>query len=86
MCGRIGCVWFVRVVGQEPFLDALYYGASKVSCRGRVFEVFRELSPELVSPICSRVTEVQMAYCFGLYAFRAGGIRGAVFVFPNADR
>ncbi len=71
---------------KGPFLDALYNGASKVSCSGRVFEVFRELSAELVSPICSRVTEVQMAYCFGLYAFRAGGIRCAVCVFPNADQ
>jgi hypothetical protein len=83
--GRIWCVWCVRVVGPEPSLDALYDGASKVSCSGCVFEVFRELSDELVSPICSRVTEVQMAYCFGLDAFRAGGIRGAVFVFPNAN-
>jgi hypothetical protein len=83
LCGRIWCVWCVRVVGLEPFLDALYDGASKVSCSGRVLEVFRELGDELVSPICSRVTEVQMAYCFGLDAFRACGIRGAVIVFPN---
>jgi hypothetical protein len=86
LCGRIWCVWFVRVVGPEPFLEALCDGESKVSCNGRVFGVFRELSDESVSPICSRVTEVQTAYCFGLDAFRAGGIRGAVFVFPNANR
>jgi hypothetical protein len=67
LCGRIWCVWCVRVVGPEPFLDALYDGASKISCSGRVLEVFRELCDELLSPICSRVTEVQMAYCFGLH-------------------
>jgi hypothetical protein len=61
LCGRIWCVWCVRVVGPEPFLNALYDGgASKVSCSGRVFEAFRELGDELVSPICSRVTEVQI--------------------------
>jgi hypothetical protein len=53
LCVRIWCVWCVRVVGPESFLDALYDGASKVSCSGRVFEVFRELSDELVSAICS---------------------------------
>ena len=86
LCVRIWCVWCVRVVGPEPFLDALYDGASKVSCSGRVLEVFRELGDELVSPLCSRATEVQMAYCFGLDAFRACGIRGAVLVFSNANR
>jgi hypothetical protein len=86
LCGRIWCVWCVRVVGPEPFLDAFYDGVSKVSCSGRVLEVFRELGDELVSPLCSRVTEVQMAYCFGLDASRACSIRGAVLVFPNANR
>jgi hypothetical protein len=74
LCGRN---WCVRVVVPQ---HTLYDGASKVSCSGRVLEVFRELSDELVSPICSRVTEALMAYCFGLDAFRAGGIRA------NANR
>jgi hypothetical protein len=55
-----GRIWFIRVVGQEPFLDALYNGASKVGCSGCVFEVFRKLSQELVPPVCPRVAEVQM--------------------------
>jgi hypothetical protein len=28
LCGRIWFVWLVRVVGPEPFLDALYDDAS----------------------------------------------------------
>jgi hypothetical protein len=58
-------VCFVRVVGPEPFLDALNYDdVSKVGCSGCVFEVFRKLVDELVTPICSRVAEVQITYCF----------------------
>jgi hypothetical protein len=35
------------VVGQEPFLDALYNGASKLGFSRCVFEVLRKLSDEL---------------------------------------
>jgi hypothetical protein len=71
--GRIrllGFLGFVRVgvragVGQEPFLDAIYNGASKVGYSGCVFEV----SDELVTPSCPRVValEVQVRYGLGLY-------------------
>jgi hypothetical protein len=59
---------------------------SKISNSGCVFEVFGELIDELVAPICSRGTEVQMTYCFELNAFRAGGIRSAVRVLSSANR
>jgi hypothetical protein len=75
--GRIrflGLLGFVRVgvragVGQEPFLDAIYNGASKVGYSGCVFEVLRKLSDELVTPKCPRVValEVQVRYDLGLY-------------------
>jgi hypothetical protein len=52
--GRIKFIWFVRVVGQEPFLDV-----TEVGCSGCVFEVFRNLSYELVTPRCPRVAEVR---------------------------
>jgi hypothetical protein len=77
LCGRI------RFIVQEPLLDALYDGASKVGCSGCVFEVFRKLIDELVKPICSRVAEVQMRYGFGLNALRAGISRSAASAFPD---
>jgi hypothetical protein len=67
--GRIWFIGFLRVVGQEPFLDALYDDASKIGCSGYVFEVFRKLIDELVASICSRVAEVQVVRCFELNAF-----------------
>jgi hypothetical protein len=81
-------VWFIgiiRVVGQEPLLDAFYNGASKVGCSGCVFEVLRKLSVESVAPSCPRVAEVQVSYGLGLNAFRAGISRSAASAFPNAN-
>ncbi len=36
LCGRICLVCFVRVFVPKPFLDALYDGASEISCSGCV--------------------------------------------------
>jgi hypothetical protein len=44
LSGRIWFVGFVRVAGQAPFLDALYYGASEVGRSESVFEVLRKLA------------------------------------------
>jgi hypothetical protein len=80
-----GRIWFMRVVGQKPFLDTHYNGASKVGCSGCVFEVLRKLSDELGPPSCSRVAEVQMRYGFSLNALRAGISHSAASNFPNAN-
>jgi hypothetical protein len=74
---------FVRVAGQEPFLDVLYYGASEFGCSGCVFEVLRKLSDELVTPSCPRV--VQVRYGLGLNALRADISRSAASAFLNAN-
>jgi hypothetical protein len=81
----VGFIWFICVVGQEPFLNALYNGASKVGCSGFIFEVLRKLSDELVTPSCSRVAEVQVGYSSGFNALRAGISRSAASAFPNAN-
>ena len=87
MDGRICVIWFVRVAGQEPVLDALLYNeTSEIGCSGRVFGVLRKPSDELVTPSCPRVAEVQVRYGLGFNALRAGISRSAPLLFQNADR